>query len=303
MENKKTCLVCGSPIRNRHNLKYCSVACKNIGIGHKVRVVCRVCGKAILVSPYRSRTKRYCSKACQGIAYSHSKPKKINYESPEQLGYFCGLVLGDGCLQLTGKAPNKSKRIGFYSTDPDLIQLFSEAGKTILPEGHLGGTWRRKSSGFRVTKPLRQVWVYSRELYDLLKPWRQPHTGWQIPSFLTSPESIKGFLQGIFDTDGGITYGKVAKAVKLTCKSEASLNQVAEVLHHYGIRSYVNKNGNSFNLTIKGCAAINKFASCIGFRLPRKKDKLLSLVKAQTPYYEAVGFLEEKGPEEPTPDL
>lgn len=264
-----TCLTCGKPIK-RLNFKYCSRTCKNIGISHKVPVVCQSCGRTILVSPSRASGKKYCSRECQSKAYSKLKLKQPNLTPSLELGYFCGLILGDGCLQVVGK--KKAKRVTFYSTDPDLIRFFSTSVKAILPEAHIGGTWRR-NNGFRSTKQLREVWVYSQALYDLLRPWKQTDFHWQIPSFLTSPVSVKGFLQGIYDTEGGFS-GRIY----LISKHSPNLEQVRSLLDNYGINSQIYRKSNSFELRIKAKDDINTFFQKIGFRLPRKRNALQQFI-------------------------
>lgn len=81
------CLQCGSEFmdyaRKRKERKYCSPACRHLGLSNKVDKTCPVCGK--LFRAHESAV--YCSRGCGGtIGGSKGKGKKLSPERCRAIG-------------------------------------------------------------------------------------------------------------------------------------------------------------------------------------------------------------------------
>jgi len=195
----------------------------------------------------------------------------IDLSPTRDLGYFCGLVLGDGSLC-------KSKAgymISFFSTKQVLLKSFEESIKKISP--NMRSFRCRTGRGCRVS-------VYSKILYHALKQFKPRPYYWVMPSFLTTNESQLGFIQGMFDADGAAilrTPSGPLDSIKFVSKYRDGLNQIKDLLAEFGISSWLswqrdprpNLSG-VWSLRIYGAWNFKLFGKLIGTKDPVKHYRL-----------------------------
>jgi len=209
--------------------------------------------------------------------------KEISLEPTRKLGYFCGLTLGDAALFKT-KGRNYGVRL--ESTDNELAVCFYDAVKKAFPNLNPFFRTRQKIRYFpqcdkKYDSKTILVTVYSKRLYEALRPFKGKDFHWTIPTFLPSVESKIGFLQGIFDAEGSIHIpnGRKRKlpTATLYSKHRDNLWQVKILLNKFGIRSSLPKNKLiRCCLELRGIDTVTVFKTIIGFNLPRKRSKLAS---------------------------
>jgi intein/homing endonuclease len=153
-------------------------------------------------------------------------PKLVN----EDLGEFVGIFAGDGGYFFDKKTYHHSIRIytGLYEKEYAkflkwfMTRLFSKEPRQYFLE----------KSGVVVTE------LYSRETYDLIRKYLE----WDDVKVKTvrlkdfdslSKDFLRGFLRGLFDTDGGICRKKNKVAIGTASKKLA--NQVREIFRKFEI--------------------------------------------------------------------
>lgn len=123
-------------------------------------------------------------------------------------------------------------------------------------------------AGHRLSKPYVfkgfKVHSVSKEWYGKLKPLTE-NLSW----IKTSNSEVKrGFLVGLFDSDGGVSK---RPRVHLTNKNRKLLNLVKNILHDFGIKASINPQANLFRLWIHDKENVQLFYQKIGFSIERKK--------------------------------
>jgi len=134
---------------------------------------------------------------------SEANLKKVDLSPTKKLGYFCGLVIGDGSLYFC--RPTRNYEMRFQSTKEDIVKLFCELAEDLglHPLGiYTYKRTRRFPNGEKRTDLIYSAVVNSKILYDALRPYKQKDYYWKIPRFLTTKESLFGFVGGIFDAEG-----------------------------------------------------------------------------------------------------
>jgi len=195
-------------------------------------------------------------------------------------GYFCGLVLGDGYLE---SSKTRNYRIGVLSTKKELRGQFIKAVRKISPAMTVFQTQRRISrsfpNGVRREDMHYRVIFNSKELYQALRPFKKRDSIWEIPTFLTSRASLRGFLRGIFDAEGSVTLTNSKREwhfhLDLTSKHRSNLNSIAWLLLRFGIFCYTYYiPAGEFELEIGDRDSLRRFAKFINFGLSRKRKRL-----------------------------
>lgn len=179
----------------------------------------------------------------------------------EEIAYFLGLMVGDGCMR--GR-----NRVIFTSADIFLREAFERVLR------RWGLRWSCNPG-----RPYDMV-VYSRQLHHLLL-----HLGVtgclahqkQMPAcILRAPRPmVVAFLQGLFDTDG--CADRRDGYVSLASSSIQLIHQVQLMLLNLGIvtqlRSKPTSRRTAFTLEIRGEETAH-FMDRVGFRLPRKAERI-----------------------------
>ncbi len=198
-----------------------------------------------------------------------------DFKLEPDIAYFMGLLIGDGYLSL-------KSGIGFAQIEKPIIEAFKKiAADTFgINPDKIKSRHRYQESDKR-----RSIthYIHSISLKKRLEGLGLKMVGSldkSIPqSVLLSPkESVKAFLQGVFDTDGSAN----GATVELTSGSEILARQIHICLLNFGIRSslkpkYVKayKNRIYWRLAIMG-SSLRVFAKEIGFKnQPAKSARLL----------------------------
>lgn len=195
-------------------------------------------------------------------------PKPFDFSPTRNLGYLCGLVMGDGWL---------SQRAVHLSTRS---REFREIVADTIKSVGLHPTRFERVRDVRVggklysNKTFYCVLATSKNLFEALHPCKQKGI-WEIPPFLATNESLLGFLQGIYDSDGSVNSSGYQHSVTLTSGRRENLLKVSGLLHKFGIHpTNIYKHRTSFDLVIGRKRDVFIFAQLIGFKLSWKKEKL-----------------------------
>lgn len=201
--------------------------------------------------------------------------KKISLEPTRDLGYLCGLILGDGSLYFSKKTHNYE--IAFGTTKKEFVGIIVDAIQCVGLRTWLRDEIKtRKFPNGQVRTDL-SYWVKSNSkiLYDALRPYKREDYKWGIPTFLNTNESLLGFLQGIFDAEGSIFTSRKNKYILLASKHQENLLPIKELLYRYGINGHIySRNKKCHVLHIADRESRTHFRNLIGFKLPSKKERL-----------------------------
>jgi len=198
----------------------------------------------------------------------------------KDLGYFCGLVIGDGYLTCR----NRNYRIGIESSNVQLINLFCLTAKRICSLLHPFTYKRKKLRKFPKGYTYNGITIVggldSKLLYQILKPYKLQDYYFKIPNFLRTKESIVGFLQGIFDAEGSVDVRKSNSHVSLTSKHKSNLLKIQRLLQHLGIEAKIYSDINSCTLYIQRKQSLKIFKRLVNFRLNYKKEALKNAINS-----------------------
>lgn len=182
--------------------------------------------------------------------------------------YFAGIMIGDGCL-------TQDNLILFSSKDQELLNAFYQTCESLgYKAKHRGkhSKYDHVSYGVGLRQELKDRFDLGKHLsYDK-----------QIPRPVREGDKnrVIAFIQGLFDTDGGMESGRRATLCSVSIRL---IEQVQCALLNLGIESRVRtKNtksrfGKAFILTIQG-EDLDLFYRLVGFRLSRKSQQLESCV-------------------------
>lgn len=221
------------------------------------------------------------------------KLKEVKIEPTREWGYFCGLVVGDGTVRHEKRHYDTVVR----STKPEVVDVFAESARrlNLKPIVYQAGPYRRKLANGKVRMDVNHIAVVqSKVVSGLLKRCKLGDYHFVVPNFAReSRETICGFLQGFFDAEGGIerswgtTYSKGRPYkrtwyyIKASSKHKGNLLQIAELLRLVGVESRIRlrRSTNSWELYIYDNLSKLRFTRLVGFRLQRKKGKLIELLR------------------------
>ena len=129
-----------------------------------------------------------------------------------------------------------------------------------------------------------RVSVYSKILYQALKPFKPRPYYWTVPGFLTTDESQLGFIQGMFDADGTAVLrapSGLLDSIKFSSKYQDGLNQIKDLLAKFGISSWLSwQRDPRYNLSgvwclrIYGARNFKLFKELVGTKDPVKRYRL-----------------------------
>ena len=195
---------------------------------------------------------------------------RISLSPTKKLGYACGLIAGDGCIYRYTKTRNHL--VYFVSTKKEFISLAKNAMTKIGLHPFLRErvVTRRFPNG-TVKTDLHYILISnSKILYEALIPFMRPKSPWHVPNFLTTNDSLLGFLEGIYDAEGSVG----SHQVTLFSKFRESLEMLSKILERFLIptRIYIKHGG--FDLHIGRRFYLEKFSKLVNFRLSWKKKKL-----------------------------
>lgn len=217
-------------------------------------------------------------------------PKKLTSD----LAYWAGLLVGDGCVSIS--KDKRRQRIDFVNEDQDLLDSFenylreyflADKNEKISRDNRKNNTWEiqyfcKKLASYLLKCGFTKTTALDKKIPEVIKK--------------ASRDVFIAFLQGLFDTDGGV-YIQNHKNDFTHCEisfNTSSLQLVREVhasLLNLGIISNLtisnkacvrqlsqgnkpSKCSEGYKIRITGQEFITKFNNIIGFRCKRKKEIL-----------------------------
>jgi len=162
-------------------------------------------------------------------------PSKSCVETKEYaIGYFLGLLVGNGDLSLI----DKHNKFILTNTNPHITKFYITFCKEYFPNGKLN-----------ILKNSIEFITYNKKEINLLKSWDLSHSylwGKRVPSFIYSHiDSIKGFIAGLFDTK--MSWSKNGDGFLKTVDS-SFFNEIQIILAALGIESRVEHNQEKYKL-------------------------------------------------------
>jgi intein/homing endonuclease len=202
----------------------------------------------------------FTKKTHDNHSIEYKSPKEIN----EDLSYYLGLLLGDGCL-------TTDRTITFTNADKQLVKRFFDLSASIFG---IVPKYNTDKYGY---------YYSSRFIYDFINNGcgvkMVKSTDKEIPSIIleSTKECVKKFIIGLMDTDG--YFEKGSGAIGITLSSKKLINQLQTVLLNFGVVSSVRhrlvKYNGGFNdawvLKING-SYVKRYFKEIGFSLNNKKN-------------------------------
>jgi len=216
---------------------------------------------------------------------SKIRTKRIPLVPTEDLGYLCGLIIGDGSIR---KARSNNYTIQLSTTRKEFRDHFVESAVRVssLLKSYLYEykVTRMFPNGSVRSDMMYRAIIDSKALYDALRPFKRPDYHWQVPSFLDTMDAQRGFLQGIFDAEGSVIFNKKQVSmsyIQIASKHKSNLLEIEQLLKKFGIEGCCfTKVGAVWGLRFWGRRNLLLFATRIGFRLKKKQDKLLKLLSS-----------------------
>ncbi|MBU3924245.1 MAG: translation initiation factor IF-2 [Nanoarchaeota archaeon] len=193
--------------------------------------------------------------------------KTINipkFHEPEKFGYVLGCLAGDGHLSKT--------QVLLDNNDEEIRQKYSQYLKEIfninsfVKQNHTCKTVVNKA-GLTFKKFLIEIIGF---------PETQKSATIQVPLIAQQNKEIfKGFMAGLFDTDGYIS--SINHSIEITSKSKLLIKQCSILLLNFNIQSTIFTKNKFYYLKISNKEYLNNFLNNIKPRLTRK---LIRIIKA-----------------------
>lgn len=195
------------------------------------------------------------------------------------LAYVLGLLVGDGSMR-------QPTSVGFTTADPELIQavhrVVNSMGLKVVqtPDAH--------GYNYLIHSVVLKRWLNHLGFENV----KAEHKNVPRPLLIAPQAHIRGFLQGLFDTDGSAE--KRGGGVEFCSASPALAEQVHLLLLQFGIigRLYFKSNAHAgaWIITLYGAEA-RKFYERVGFRLARKQERQAFLAPVSNSNIDVVPYL------------
>ncbi|MDG6996172.1 MAG: hypothetical protein JRN52_09635 [Nitrososphaerota archaeon] len=231
-----------------------------IRVGDKVAVATFL--PCTVTAPVKTNFQQYPGKSKYGPAFKGKLPKFVT----EELGAFCGYVLGDGWVRKTGE------QVGFVvaETDRDILPKLLTIAESLF--GLRPSVRRRIAKGRKV--PLHYATIDSKDVAWNLAFLQSK----RVPEMIlrSGNKVLAEFLKWLFEADGCVfPLRRGIGDVSLKAKDVELLRDVQILLLRFGIHSRIIGNA----LRIRRGSQIVKFSREIGFASARKNKILKELVK------------------------
>ncbi len=226
------------------------------------------------------------------------KPLELPEKWDEDFGHYLGWLVGDGCV-------TDQNAVTVYGSDDDLAEVLPRHRELIASITGFDAKPSIQANGTQQLRVTRDGFIaFVRALG--VSSGRAPAKHVPDAIFEAPEETLTGFLQGLFDADGcAVSMQNGTRYVGLGSRSEELLLGVQELLGSLGIASRIYQTGTkadsfrhtrkdgsvasyasdgpSYDLRITG-RSLREFGARIGFSLPAKERKLLSIIAATTWY-------------------
>jgi ribonucleoside-diphosphate reductase alpha chain len=224
------------------------------------------------------------------------KPLELPEKWDEDFGHYLGWLVGDGCV--TGQ-----NAVTVYGSEDDLSEVLPRHRELMTRVTGFDAKPSIQANGTRQLRVTRDAFIaFVRALG--VSPGRAPAKHVPDAIFEAPEDALTGFLQGLFDADGCVvSMQNGTRYVGLGSRSQELLIGVQELLGSLGIASriyqtgikkdsfsYTRKDGSTarygsdgpcFDLRITG-RSLREFGARIGFSLPAKEHKLLTIIASTT---------------------
>lgn len=190
------------------------------------------------------------------------KHYKLPNEMCENFAWFLGALVGDGCV-----TDKRDYRIDITSEDQCVLDRFEKIVKSLF------------EINVSVVKPKNKncsvAYAHNKGVRDFLE-WvglgynkaKEKEVPWSILS--ASSRMHCAFLQGIFDTDGGVNKA----GVHFTTASSVLAKTVQVMLTGIGIECSRHIMKNAWRVNITDQDSLHIFEKFVSFSIPRKKNEL-----------------------------
>jgi len=226
------------------------------------------------------------------------KPLGLPVKWDEEFGHYLGWLVGDGCV-------TDQNAVTVYGGEDDRHEALPRHQEFIARITGFDAKPSIQANGTRQLRVTRDAFIaFVRALG--VSSGRAPAKHLPDAIYEAPEEALIGFLQGLFDADGcAVSMPNGTRYVGLGSRSEELLLGVQELLASLGIASriyqsgpkersfsYIRKDGStasygsdgpSFDLRITG-RSLREFGARIGFSLPAKERKLLTIIASTTWY-------------------
>lgn len=202
---------------------------------------------------------------------SQKMVKKVDLSPTRKLGYFCGLIIGDGYL---AKTKSRNHWLVVETTREEMREIAIRAIESLGLRAYSRERikTRRFPNGSIYNNLNYYIRTDSKMLYDALRTFKQGGHRWNIPSFLTTEESLLGFLQGIFDAEGSVD--RNGRVITFYSKHLENVEQIRNALKSFNISSRIYSDRDRWRLRICRSEDRKRFTMLIGFRISRKAERL-----------------------------
>jgi hypothetical protein len=206
----------------------------------------------------------------------------FNEKYEREIGEFMGSFAGDGNFHLGRKY---GYRIRFYLASYEDEYAERLSGIMLKVFNKRSNIYLNKNSN------CIEVGIFSRRVYEEIKnhlDWGEDKTfSIKLRNSIKdySDEFLKGFVTGLFNTDGNVYIPK--SKVSVSSISKCLIEQVSDILAFYGIRHYIYRihgSGNRkdiYHLTIK-VSDVPLFDREIGITNPYKNNQMNKIIEKRS---------------------
>ena len=187
-------------------------------------------------------------------------PRNYNHE---KLGYIIGCIAGDGNISKTSVILNNNDKEIQEAYKEYIKEIFKLESKT--KQGH---TCEIIIDNCGTT--------FVRFFTDVLGfPKKEKSSNIEVPEIAKiNKEVFKGFLAGLFDTDGYVSHQN--NSIEITSKSKKMLAQCSILLLQFEIQSVIFEKNGYYTLRIANKKYLDGFIKTFKPRLKRKADRILN---------------------------
>jgi len=210
--------------------------------------------------------------ANEGWRVGHtSKPLVIPRDyNLEKLGYILGCIAGDGHISKNQVILNNNDKEIQEAYKEHLKEIFKLESKT------------KQSHTCEITLDNGGT-TFVRFFTDILDfPKKEKSGNIEVPEIARKNNEIfKGFLAGLFDTDGYVSH--INNSIEITSKSKKMLTQCSILLLQFEIQSVIFEKNGYYTLRIANKKYIGNFINTFKPRLKRKLDRIVkAFAKAES---------------------
>jgi hypothetical protein len=220
-------------------------------------------------------------------ALAYRLPQEWSYE----LGSFLGYVVGDGAIT-KGKYPSIVIGVGEEDAN-DLEQLLASVRRWCDTDGTVRTQTAKPGSWASDPKPQAVLNLRIQGISHLLLALGLDKSATpdmrDVPASIwtASHEGVRGFLAGLFGSDGCASVGKSKIEVSLSQVSKPMMESVQQLLFAFGIRSNICEYKSNrergylplWKLSIGAIEHVRRFAELVGFSSSRKQERLLDALR------------------------